>query len=141
MTIAFTHVIADYKADLIARILRSVVGAKSAPYYDNAPKNSQDQFQNVTISDGINIVLLVTFLACTLCAFSARAASFECGKAQSKVEHLICDHPENQWGQTLRSPLKFEIWNSSSASGEVRYSVERVRKQPVLCARVAWPGG
>ncbi len=27
-------------------------------------------------------------------ALSAQAASFDCAKAQAKVEHLICDNPE-----------------------------------------------
>lgn len=44
------------------------------------------------------IVRVVQHIFCLLCLLalplSAQAASFDCGKAQRKIEHLICDNPE-----------------------------------------------
>jgi hypothetical protein len=40
------------------------------------------------------VFLVVTLLGCLVLASAAQAASFDCGKAQTKVEHLICDNPE-----------------------------------------------
>ena len=57
MSIAYTHPQTDYITDLITRFLRKVEGSIPAPYYDKAPQkpNSQVDYQNVTIGDGINI--------------------------------------------------------------------------------------
>ena len=54
MTITATHDIADYKVDLIAHFL-AVEGEGGYPYYDRATKNSDNEYQNVTIGYGINI--------------------------------------------------------------------------------------
>ena len=54
MTITI-HKIADYKTALIVNFLRGVEGSIPAPYYDRAPRNSLNEYQNVTIGDGINV--------------------------------------------------------------------------------------
>ena len=38
--------------------------------------------------------IVVALSGCLMLAVSAQAASFDCAKVQSKVEHLICDDPE-----------------------------------------------
>lgn len=38
--------------------------------------------------------ITTTLLGCLMLASPAQAASFDCAKAQTKVEHLICDNPE-----------------------------------------------
>jgi len=57
MTIAFTHQTTDYIADLLVYLSAAESGNAfpTLPYYDMGPKNSADEYQSVTIGDGINI--------------------------------------------------------------------------------------
>lgn len=65
----------------------------------------------------------MTFLVCTLCAFSARGASFDCGKAQRKVEHLICDNPEI-------SKLDDDLAASYKAALQGQRQVDAIKQAP-----------
>ena len=48
------HEIDDYKGHLIAA-LRELETFKKLPYYDRATQNSEHEYQNVTMGDGINM--------------------------------------------------------------------------------------
>jgi len=64
-------------------------------------------------------------LGCLMLALSARAASFDCGKAQSKVEHLICDNPEiSKLDDELASDYKTVLQDQSKAN-----TIKREQKQ------------
>ena len=57
-----------------------------------------------------NMWLVAALLGCLIMALPVRAASFDCGKAETKVEKLVCDNPvisklDDKLGKTYQNDL------------------------------------
>ena len=67
-------------------------------------------------------------------ASSAQAASFDCAKVQSKVEHLICDNPEiSKLDDELDAEYKVALQDQSRANA-TRFSQKQWMKERNACA-------
>jgi len=94
------------------RDMRRFVWAK--PMRSGERCGRKDGGMNNDIKCGAVFGVAATLLSCLLLALSAQAASFDCGKAQTKVEHLICDNPEISVLDDEMAKLYSEIRRASS---------------------------
>ena len=80
----------------------------------------------------------VAWLALGLMAsVTAQAASFDCAKASTKVEHLICDNPEiSKLDDELATSYKAALHDQSKA-GQVRHAQRQWLNERNICADVA----
>jgi len=88
---------------------------------------------------------LVTF--CASCAFlfavSAQGASFDCGKAKTKVEHLICDDAEiskldEELNESYKAALKDKAQAASIKQAQKLWIKGRNRCTDAACVRGAY---
>ena len=78
---------------------------------------------NNNIKRGVWVAAVL--LGCLGLAVSAQGASFDCGKAQTKVEHLICDNPEiSKLDEELNVAYKDALKNQAQAD-----SIKQAQKQ------------
>jgi len=68
----------------------------------------EDSGMNICIKR--NMWLVAALLGCLIMALPVRAASFDCGKAETKVEKLVCDNPvisklDDKLGKTYQNDL------------------------------------
>lgn len=70
-------------------------------------------------------LLAAALLVCVGLAVSAQAASFDCGKAGTKVEHIICDNPEiSELDEELSVAYKAALKDNQQAD-----SIKQTQKQ------------
>ncbi len=87
-----------------------------------------------TTSTALLILYAFTF------ALSAQGASFDCAKAQTKVEHLICDNPEiskldDELSVAYKAALKDEKQAASIRQSQKRWIKDRNGCQEVVCLK------
>lgn len=76
---------------------------------------------------------IVIPLACVTLALSAQAASFDCTKAQSKVEHIICDNPEiSKLDDELATSYKAALRDHAQA-GKIKQAQKQWMKERNIC--------
>lgn len=79
----------------------------------------------------------MTLLGWSLMALPAHAASFDCGKAQTKVEHLICDNPGlSALDDGLASRYKAALQNKTEVE-DVRHAQKHWLKERNKCEDVS----
>lgn len=91
---------------------------------------------------------LATLLAlCASCAFtfalSAQATSFDCGKAKSKVEHIICDNAEiskldDELSATYSAALRSIVQANSIKQEQKQWMKERSGCADAACVKQAY---
>lgn len=80
---------------------------------------------NASIKRNGNVWLLLCAMGAFSFALSAQAASFDCAKAQSKVEHLICDNAEiSKLDEELNTAYKAALRDGIQAD-----SIKQAQKQ------------
>jgi len=101
----------------------------------------EDCSMNSKIVNGVKCFLYLFGLLGV--ALSAQGASFDCGKAQSKVEHLICDNPEiSKLDDELSSAYKTALQDKAKADaikrGQKQWMKERNGCTDAACVRRAY---
>jgi len=81
--------------------------------------------------------------SCLMLALSAHAASFDCGKAQTKVEHLICDNPEiskldDELSVAYKAALKDEKQTDAIKQAQKQWMKERNGCADAACVQNAY---
>jgi uncharacterized protein len=79
-------------------------------------------------------------LACLMPGLSVQAASFDCGKAQTSVEHLICDNPEiskldEEMAAKYKAVLKDNAQAKAVRQAQRQWLKERNRCEDVACIK------
>jgi len=87
--------------------------------------------------------LTATLLGCLGLGVSAQGASFDCGKAQTKVEHLICDNPEiskldDELSEAYKAVLKDQAQAEAIKQAQKQWVRVRNNCRDVTCVRSAY---
>jgi uncharacterized protein YecT (DUF1311 family) len=90
-----------------------------------------------------SVWITTTLLGCLMQASSAQAASFDCAKAQSKVEHLICDNPEiskldDELSATYKVVLQDEKLAGANRQTQKLWMKERNGCSDATCVKAAY---
>lgn len=88
-------------------------------------------------------LLWVGALCAAVLALSAQAASFDCSRASTKVEHLICDNPElsrldDEMGAKFRSALDGGVDRAELVGGQKQWLAQRNSCQSAACVKSAY---
>lgn len=80
-----------------------------------------------------NIVNVICAITLVVCAVSAQAASFDCAKARTKIEHIICDTPEiSKLDEVLATHYRVE--QAGTDAGELKKKQREWLKERNGCA-------
>lgn len=85
----------------------------------------------------------VTLLGWLVLALPVQAASFECAKAKTKVEHIICDNPEisrldEVLAQSYMAALRDQLHANAIRQTQKQWMAERNACRDVACVRSAY---
>lgn len=81
-----------------------------------------------------SVQLATTLLACAVLAPFAQGASFDCGKAGTKVEHIICDDPEiSKLDEELAIAYKAAV-KDKTRGGAIKQAQKRWMRERNGCA-------
>jgi len=89
------------------------------------------------------VLLVAMLLGCLMLVSTAWAASFDCGKAQSKVEHLICDNAEiskldDELSVAYKTALQKETQADTVKQAQKQWMKERNGCVDVGCVKAAY---